>query len=95
MKVDEMKQKKIISRITLSDASQKAISNWYSQAKEQYPGIKVSDSDLVNWLIVSHPPELTPEELTNIESQFFDEVKKLEWMLSQAKLAKQKKTLPF
>ena len=62
-----------------------------NQLLEKYSGIRISDGDLVNWFIAKHPPTLTGKQLLEAKESFFDEIRELEWMLAQAKAAKDKR----
>jgi len=83
-----------IRRISLSDNAGKIIDRWRNLLEEKYPGIKISDADLVGWCLEKQSPELSKKDIAEIESIYFDPVKQLEWMLAQAKLAKANK-VPF
>lgn len=79
---------KLKSRVALTDASGEILETWHSQLTERYPGIKTSDADLVNWILRSNAGELSKRQLEEIKELYFDDVKQLEWMLTQAKRAK-------
>lgn len=77
-------------RVTLNAESKERIDGWRNQLLEKYSGIRISDSDFVNWFIAKHPPTLTSKQLLEAKESFFDEIRELEWMLAQAKAAKEK-----
>ena len=84
----EPKEKIKSLRIKVSDRSKQILDAWQSQLKEKYPGIKISDADLVNWCLGKQLEPLSKKDISEIESQFFDAIKQLEWMLAEARAAK-------
>lgn len=87
---DEIKQSKTQSkpRIALTDVSRQILEKWHSQLTDRFPGIKISNADLVNWILGSNAHELSKRQQEEIRDHYFDEVKQIEWMLAQAKSAK-------
>ena len=75
-------------RINLSAGSKEVLDSWHSQLKEKYPGIKISYSDLVNWCLSHQASTLSDKDFLEIESEFFDAVKQLEWLLAEARAKK-------
>ena len=88
MSEQEATPTKLKPRITLSEPSRNLISKWRSQLSERFPGISVSDSDLVDWLLSRSPELVTAKQVAEIKSAFFGEVKELEWKLKQARAAR-------
>lgn len=72
-------------RVTLKTDSLAQLSKWVDQLQLQSKGIRVSKTDLVNFLIVSHSPNLTEEEINQLKTQHFDEVRFYSWALSRLK----------
>jgi hypothetical protein len=75
-------------RIALNEKTIEILHAWRSQLIDKYPGIKVSDSDLVNWMVSTSSLILSANQLSEIKDTYFDEIKQLEWMLAEAKRAK-------
>ena len=50
--------------------------------------MRVSYPELVAWAVDKIGPELSKKDQTLIRDRFFDEVRRLEWLLSKAKAAK-------
>ena len=67
----EPKKTRTPLRINLYEQSKQILVGWHSQLAGRFPGIKISDGDLVNWMLGSAPDELSKRQL--------------EWMLVQAK----------
>ena len=80
--------RKPLPRIGLSAPCREIVQGWQKQLRENFPGFQASDGDLVSWALSKHGPILTEEESTELQKLFFDEVKRLEWLLAQAKAAK-------
>jgi hypothetical protein len=78
------------SRVALDSKSAATLESWRKRLTLEYPGIRVTDSDLVNWML-SNAAVLSESQLLEIKGLYFDEVKQLQWMLAQAKKAKQEK----
>jgi hypothetical protein len=82
-------------RIALTDRSREVLRSWQKQLVEKYPGIKISEADLVNWCIAKQQETLATEDVADVENLHFDTVKRLEWMLAEAKAAKSRGLLPL
>ena len=72
-------------RVALTAEALTRLANWSGVAHERLKGSRITKSDLVNFLVLSHPPELTEGELERLKSQHFDEVRFAEWALRQMK----------
>ncbi len=75
-------------RITLSPESFARLSVWIDQVVCSNKGINVDRSDLVNWLLQTQEANLSPGQLKQLETQFYDPVKYARWVLSHVKEAK-------
>ena len=88
MKNENKKVSNNKSRVVLTESSAARIQNWRKQLCEEFPGIKVSESDLANWAVESIGEEVSKRQLDDIKNKYFDEVKQLEWLLTQARAAR-------
>lgn len=75
-------------RVTLSPESLNRVGGWLSDLEERLKGNRVTRNDLVNFLILTHPPQLSEKETTELSEKYFDEVRFAEWALRQLKEAK-------
>jgi len=75
-------------RISLSSDSIKRIDGWLSQIAPRLKGVKLSRTDIVNWLVQVQADELSEQLQADIEKRYFDPVKALEWAAKMAKSAK-------
>lgn len=78
----------LLSRIVLSDESERQVQGWISQLKESCPGIRVKKQDLVNWLISERDSQLSAVDTKSIKERFFGEIELAQWALLQLKAAK-------
>ena len=78
-----------VDRIVLRRFEQQRLSLWVDKLNEKFDGaIRLSKSDLANFLIRHHESDLTEDEIRNVESEFFDEVRWLSWALNKIRSAK-------
>ena len=75
-------------RVTLAPEALWRVSKWLDETRGQIKGSKISRSDLVSFLIMSHSPCLSEGELKELEGEYFDEVRFAAWALGQLKDAK-------
>ena len=75
-------------RVTISQEAGGRLDSWISELHTSINGIKLSKSDLVDWLIKSHSETLMPREVSSIKDRFFDDVAFAEWALHTLKEAK-------
>lgn len=75
-------------RVTLSQSSLERVDTWMSQIMSQSHGVSATRKDLVNWLILSRPVELTESEQSELRSQFFSEVRFLQQAIKDLKAAR-------
>ena len=81
------KETRRVTRVALRPATEKVIEGWRENLKSAFPGFSPSLSELVAWA-AERTPVLSKKDLQKIRSLFFDEVKELELLLSQLKVAK-------
>jgi len=72
-------------RVSLVKATASILDGWLNQLSPRLQGVKVTRSDLVNWLLKRHPSMLTEKELASLEQELFDPVKALEAAVAEAK----------
>ncbi len=75
-------------RITLDQAALEKINAWLDQVVALSKGLRVTRADLVNWLIKNQADKLLPTQLKQIETSYFDPVKRAQWALAQVIEAK-------
>ena len=94
MKSEKDTNRKSAPRVALSVRAKEIIDGWHSRLKERFGGIKVTDGDLVNWCLGKQNETLSKEDFSALESQYFDAVRQLEWLLAEARAKKAKGELP-
>lgn len=77
-----------VERIAVKSDALARLNGWLEQLSGQYPGIRVSRSELVEWLIRRHSDELSPEERSSIKDQYFDEIQLALWAVKALKAAR-------
>lgn len=76
-------------RLTLQKAEQGKLDRWIKELNERFEGmIKLTKSDLANFLIRHHADALTENEILKIEAEHFDELRWMNWALNQIRTAK-------
>ena len=89
MKVSEQKKRqRHLNRITLTAENFTKVDLWVADLKASKQGISISHNDLANWMLMRTSEYLTDNEKDELKLQFFDEVKFLKELLSNAKRAK-------
>ena len=80
----EAKNSDNVDRIVLRRFEQQRLSVWVDKLNEKFDGaIRLSKSDLANFLIRHHEHDLSEDEIRKVESEFFDEVRWLSCALSK------------
>ena len=78
-----------VDRIVLRRIECGKLDRWVSNLNERFDGmIRITKSDLANFIIRQHPEDLSPDEVSLIESEFYDEVRWLNWALGKIRQAK-------
>jgi hypothetical protein len=86
--VKPVRESVVVDRVTLSKDEGEKLDLWLKQIHAAYSGlIKLTKSDLVNYLISEHKAELTKNELKNLKKTHFDQVKFATWALGRLKEA--------
>ena len=60
-------------RIPISKTSQNRIEGWRKQLHLKVPGIKITDSDFVNWAVSTISETLSKKQESELKENFFDE----------------------
>lgn len=75
-------------RVTLSPESLARLAQWIGETQNQFKGTRITKTDLVDFLILSHSAHLSERELEQLQIQHFDEVRFAAWALGQLKEAR-------
>lgn len=76
-------------RLTLKPSELLKLDRWVSELNQKFNAmIRLTKSDLANFLIRQHPDTLSDSEVAQIENENFDEVRWLNWALNQIRSAK-------
>jgi hypothetical protein len=73
-------------RVTLKPLNLEKLDKWFGQIERSTQALRLTKSEFINWLIESHPEELSKAELTTLVKQFHDEVAFGEWALKQLRV---------
>ena len=82
------KRIKHTDRVTLTGESLTRLADMLNQLGDHLKGSRVTKSDLVNFLVLSHAAQLSEREVEKIKAQHFDEVRFAQWAVRQLKTAK-------
>ena len=74
-------------KVILSHSSSEILEGWRVQIANSIPGCHISAGRFIEWSL-SQAPTLSRSQVEELRKRFFDEIKQLEWMLNQAKIAK-------
>lgn len=75
-------------RVALSPKSVERLQGWLTQIGETLRGVRISKTELVNWVIEGQAANLSGPEMTRIEAEFFDELRFAEWAVRELKRAR-------
>jgi len=85
---EQKKRQRHLNRVTLTAENFTKVDSWFADLKASKQGISISHNDLVNWFLDRAQDQLLENEKEELKSSFFDEVKFLKQLLSDAKKAK-------
>lgn len=90
MSTETQIRKQVVSknRITVSNECYDKLQQWEAQANDHYKGLNIKPSELVEWCILSHTDKLTDDELSELQSKYFDDVALVAWALRELKRAR-------
>lgn len=78
-----------VDRIVLRRAESVKLEGWMATLNARFGGmVKVTKSDLANFVIRQHAASLSDAEIDSLESEHFDEVRWLNWALVKIRQAK-------
>ena len=78
-----------VDRIVLRRIECNKLDRWLADLNKRFDGmIRVTKSDLANFVIRHHSDELSQHEIDLIEGEFYDEVRWLNWALAKIRQAK-------
>ena len=73
-------------RVVLGEVEANILTKWINDFNSKAEGIvKISKSDLVNYLIAHHTSNISNEEIQQIASRYYDEARWLNWSLAKIK----------
>ena len=75
-------------RVTLSPEALTRLGTWLMELDGVMKGSRITKSDLVNFLILSHSAKLSERDVEQLANQHFDEVRFAVWAVQQLKEAK-------
>ena len=81
-------QKDPVERIAVRNVALQTLNGWVDQLGEQVQGIKISRTELVEWLIQKHQKTLSADEVASIKNQYFDDVQLAVWALKKLRAAR-------
>jgi hypothetical protein len=78
-----------IDRIVLRKAENDLLQGWVNALNVHFDGmIRVTKSDIANFLIRRHEPALSDDEVQAIQAEFYDETRWLNWAIAKLRQAK-------
>lgn len=78
---EKKKRQSHLDRATLKPDSLTKIDGWLGDIRQQCRGIRISRTQLVNWLVIRHPSDLTRDEQLELRQMFFDDELLGAWVL--------------
>lgn len=77
-------------RVTLDQESLSRVDTWIEQIRSTAKGIVVARKDVVNWLVKQHDELLAPNELDELKSRYFSDVRFLQQAIKELRAAKRR-----
>lgn len=91
MEETTMKKNQVpMDRIYLQGDAKDRIQRWADDLNTQFKGLRISKTDLVSYLIMSHDESLSADEAQDIRDTFFDQVRFASWILKELKEAQKR-----
>jgi hypothetical protein len=82
---------RVVERATLGKEEAEKVAAWLRQLEESSKGfLMLSRSEVVNFIVREHKPELSAREMQQIRSQHYDPIRHLNWITPRLKDALQK-----
>lgn len=85
---NELKPKKHVEHIALSDVSSKKITNWIEQVQAKKKGVRITRKDFLNWRLEEDSDVLSGKDVNALIERFYDEESFLRQLLREVKKAK-------
>lgn len=77
-------------RVKINTDALARLNEWNKLIAQRIPGVKLSRSDLVNFLILNHAVDLSPVEIKELEVKHYDEVKFAQWAVEELKASRER-----
>ena len=74
-------------RIRISAEAVQRLASWAEQIGGRLRGVRITRSDLVNFILLGHAEALTAVEMKELRGRYFDEVKFVLWAVEEQKAA--------
>jgi hypothetical protein len=87
---DEIQVKKSVERVLINSKVSSRIDGWISRLQRETSAIRITRSDVVNFILMAHSEELSSDESRELGKLHFDEVKFSFWVARTLKNAKAK-----
>jgi hypothetical protein len=84
------RQARRLDRVTLRDEVLARLAIWREQLIQNFPGLKISNADLVEYCILAKSDELLASDLKAIKNEYYDEIQLTAWALKEMKEAKKR-----
>lgn len=82
------KRRRHEDRVTLDQDSLQRVDAWIVQVTSTAKGVNVARKEVVNWLVKQHDEQLSTNELNELKSMYFSEVRFLQQAIRELKAAK-------
>jgi hypothetical protein len=86
--IKELRKSVRRDRITLDPVNITRLQEWHQQLAAEVKGLKLKKAELVNFILETHAATLSPNEISELKKQFFDEVAFTSWALEELKRAR-------
>jgi len=77
---ENSKTRKAAERIAISKEASDRLDQWVEELEKQAKGIRVTRADVADFILLSHSPALSGEEVAKLEDSHFDDVKFSFWI---------------
>jgi hypothetical protein len=88
--VQQTKKQPRRERVTLDPVAITRLDECVNQVQLQLKGVRLTRSDLVNFLVLQHPEGLSSAEIQILKTTHFDEAEFAEWALKEFRRAKER-----
>jgi hypothetical protein len=93
MKKAALKKKKPTGtgRVYLSKRASERVNHWIEQIRRIYPGIRLEEKDLVDWLIMRKRISLSPLDLSSLQNRISEAIGLALWAFQDRQYAIQRR----